>query len=129
MLENSGLKRTDYRLKELFASLKIVLKEEEIAHRGHMHDDFVGSIETLLLSRDVFREIIYPNIFIISTAFRNHFIIPKFDLFCQAIENIYLDCKDIEGGKVAPYLQKLSVVDGDRYVIDIMKNLTFFYKL
>ncbi|OXA50400.1 Glutaminase liver isoform, mitochondrial [Folsomia candida] len=129
MLENAGLKRTDYRLHELFQSLRRILKEQEAIHRGHMNDNFVGSIETLHITRDVFQEVIIPNIFIISTAYRNHFIIPKFDLFCQMVEDIFLDCKDITAGTVAPYLNKLALVnptcwgvsfcsiDGQRYSV------------
>lgn len=141
MLESNGLRRTDYRLHDLFSSLKRILKEEEAIHRGHLHDNFVGSIETLELSRESFRELILPCIYIISATFRSQFIIPKFDLFCQSIEDIYNDCKDISEGKVAKYLSKLEnvdpncwgvalcTVDGQRYQIGDCNTPVTFHAL
>jgi glutaminase len=111
MLESHGLRRTDYRLKELFCSLKRILKEAEVAHRGHMNDDFIGSIETLQLSREVFANCIIPNIIVISAAFRNQFVIPKFDVFTQQIEFLYNECKEINVGVHTPYLKQLEKFD------------------
>ncbi|ODM97516.1 Glutaminase liver isoform, mitochondrial [Orchesella cincta] len=119
MLENTGLRRTDPRLEELFTNLKTVLKEEEVAHRGRLNDDFVGSIETLHLSRETFKEVIMPNIIMISAAFRQQFIIPKFDQFCQNIEDIFMECKDITSGSTPPYLDQLKNVDPNFWGLSI----------
>jgi len=119
MLENHGLRRTDYRLKELFLSLKRILKEEEIAHRGHLNDDFIGSVETLQLTREVFADCIIPNIIVISAAFRNQFIIPRFDAFCQEIENLYIECKELNQGYIAPYLKQLEKFDVSNWGVSL----------
>ena len=64
---------------------------------------------------------------VISKAFKNQFIIPKFDEFCAAIDNIYDECKEIRAGNVASYIPQLAsydpgywgvsicTVDGQRY--------------
>lgn len=119
MLENAGLRRTDPRLEGLFKNLRNVLKEEEVAHRGRLNDSFVGSIETLQLNREAFRETIMNDIIIISAAFRQHFIIPKFDQFCQDVEDIFMDCKEITSGNPAPYLEALCTVDPNYWGLSI----------
>lgn len=141
MLENAGLGRTDPRLEELFSNLRRCLKEEEVAHRGRLNDDFVGSIETLHLNREAFREVILPDIIIISAAFRQQFVIPKFDQFCQNIEDIFLECKDIATGVTAPYLDQLKsadpnfwglsicTIDGQRYSVGNTAETITFHSL
>lgn len=37
---------------------------------------------------------------LLSRAFKNQFIIPEFEYFCDKIENIYYRCKENEQGQV-----------------------------
>ena len=64
---------------------------------------------------------------IISKAFKNQFVIPKFGDFCGHITSIYEDCVSIRAGSVASYIPQLAsyspeswgvsivTVDGQRY--------------
>lgn len=119
MLENAGLRRTDPRLAQLFLNLRRTLKEEENAHRGRMNDEFVGSIETLQLNREAFKEVIMPDIIIISEAFRQQFIIPKFDHFCQNIEDLFMECHENTKGEPAPFLEQLKSLDPNYWGLSI----------
>lgn len=119
MLESAGLQRTDPRLESLFSNLRRVLKEEEVAHRGRLNHEYVGSIETLQLNRDTFKECIMQDIIIISAAFRQQFVIPKFDQFCTSIEDIFMECKDITAGSTPPYLEQLQKADANYWGLSI----------
>ena len=56
---------------------------------------------------------------IISKAFKNKFIIPKFDDFCDFVSNIYNDCQDITEGSVASYIPQLASYDPNYWGVSI----------
>jgi len=128
-LNRSGLKSHDPRLAEFFEILDTQLKEEEAMHRGRLGEEYVGSIETLRLDKEQFRDAILPNIIVISAAFRQQFIIPRFEAFCTQIEDLYLECKEIETGEPFPIIKhiaqmdptfwgvSLCTIDGQRYSV------------
>lgn len=118
-LESAGLKKSDPRLKEMVEKLEIMKKENRES----------GSIETLMLDKSMFREVVKDNIVVISRALRHHFVIPDFQEFTSYIEDFYYRCKMNTGGKVANYIPQLAkyspdlwgvslcTVDGQRYSI------------
>ena len=56
---------------------------------------------------------------IISKAFKNQFIIPKFDDFCKLVTNIYNECQDITDGNVASYIPQLASYNPDYWGVSI----------
>ena len=74
---------------------------------------------------------------IISKAFKNQFVIPKFGDFCGHISSIYEDCVSIRAGSVASYIPQLAsyspeswgvsivTVDGQRYNKGDIQRIVF----
>ena len=56
---------------------------------------------------------------IISAAFKNQFIIPKFNEFCEMISSIYKDCQTITDGNVASYIPQLASYSPDYWGVSI----------
>ena len=54
-----------------------------------------------------------------SKAFKNQFVIPKFDDFCTRISDIYEDCKTITDGNVASYIPQLASYSPDYWGVSI----------
>ena len=52
---------------------------------------------------------------IISKAFKNQFVIPKFGDFCGHISSIYEDCVSIRAGSVASYIPQLARGDPSKW--------------
>ena len=56
---------------------------------------------------------------VISKAFKNQFILPKFDEFCVSIDRIYEECRDITAGNVASYIPQLAGYDPNYWGVSI----------
>ncbi|XP_060580160.1 glutaminase kidney isoform, mitochondrial-like [Ruditapes philippinarum] len=81
------------------------------------------------IDRETFKQCIAKNISLISTAFRNEFIIPDFSQFCSDIDELYWHCRENISGNVATYIPQLAryspnfwgvaacSVDGQRYSV------------
>lgn len=114
-LERTGLRRNDPRLVELFENLRRIHRELEV----NFPNKAAGSIETLKLDRETFKSAITDNIVLISKAFRQQFVIPEFQSFCLHIEEIYMKCKEVKGGKQATYIPQLARVDANFWGVSI----------
>ena len=57
---------------------------------------------------------------IISKAFKNQFVIPKFGDFCGHISSIYEDCVNIRAGSVASYIPQLASYSPDSWGVSIV---------
>lgn len=118
-LRASGLRKSDPRLRELMNNLKVVKDQ-----KGD-----VGSVEALILDKEVFTNAVMENIVLVSRAFRGQFVVPDFINFTKYIEEFYWKCKSNHAGKVACYIPQLArfspdywgvsvcTVDGQRYSI------------
>ncbi|XP_067009058.2 glutaminase liver isoform, mitochondrial-like [Anabrus simplex] len=90
-LYGSGLRATDPRLVEFSARL------------GNLTEDMVDRI--------TFKNLVEPNIAIISRAFRRKFIIPDFTAFASRLDDIYNQCVNVTDGNVASYIPELAKAD------------------
>jgi len=97
-LAETGVKKTDPRLKKMISKLKAILLERRES----------GGLEGLSLDRNLFKKVIQENKILISRALRRKFVIPEFNEFCKYIEEFYWKCKANTGGKVADYIPQLS---------------------
>ena len=75
-MEKTGILRTDPRLKNMMN----MLDRMQVGHRG---------LETLKLDAQSFRTVMNANVVLIFKAFQNRMVIPAFDVFCNAIEEMY----------------------------------------
>lgn len=101
-LEQSGLNfDTDVRLKELKANLSAVGR----------HDG--------LLSKEEFKNVIKPNIVLISRAMRGDFVIPDWAKFTSKLEELYWRCKVNKRGKVADYIPQLAKYNPDYWAVSM----------
>ncbi len=97
-LAETGIKKTDPRLKKMIEKLKAI----------RIQRDESGGIEALTLDRNLFKSLIRENLELISRAFSHKFVIPEFTDFCKYIEEFYWKCKANTGGRVADYIPQLS---------------------
>lgn len=97
-LASNGIKKTDPRLHEFISQLQDI--------KNRRQDDSFP--ESLILSKDEFKNAIKDNIVLISRALKKHFIIPDFAQFTKYIEEFYWKCKDYKTGKVADYIPQLA---------------------
>lgn len=119
-LRTTGIRKNDARVKEVMHNLYKVHKEQNFEG---------GSPETLKLDRKTFKEVIAPNIVLITRAFRSQFVIPDFQDFIKDIEEMYWSAKSNTDGKVASYIPQLArassecwgvsvcTIDGQRFSI------------
>ena len=84
-LSQTGLQKDDPRLKNLIKELKEIAQQE----------DNSTSIDALKLNLSAFKRVVKQDFQIISKAFKNQFVIPKFGDFCGLISDIYDDCVTI----------------------------------
>ena len=75
-LAKTGILRTDPRLDHMME----LLKRMTVGN----HD-----LDELKLDAQSFRMVMNANVVLIFKAFQNRMVIPAFDVFCQAIEEIY----------------------------------------
>ena len=75
-MEKTGILRTDPRLKNMMN----MLDRMQVGHRG---------LDTLKLDAHSFRTVMNANVVLIFKAFQNRMVIPAFDVFCNAIEEMY----------------------------------------
>lgn len=109
-LRNTGLRKNDPRLMDLLTNLKNV----------HVKSRSEGSsLESLKLDMSTFQEVISPDINLISSAFRQQFVIPDFPSFSKEIEEIYWKCKSNTDGKVASYIPQLAKVNPDFWGVSL----------
>merc|ERR1719410_2078126 len=116
-LERTGIRRDDARIQALVRNLTRLVAEDKLA----------SNIDNIKLNKHAFKRVVKQDFQIISKAFKNQFIIPKFDDFCSAVSEMYDECVDIRGGEVASYIPQLAsysphswgvsicTVDGQRY--------------
>jgi len=101
VLKSSGLKKSDPRLRETLQNFQRAQRERML--EGDVMDPF-----NLVLDRDTFKACIHENIVLITRALRNQFVIPDWPEFCRQIQQIYLECKALNDGKVADYIPQLA---------------------
>ena len=75
-MEKTGILRTDPRLKNMMN----MLDRMQVGNRG---------LDTLKLDAHSFRTVMNANVVLIFKAFQNRMVIPAFDVFCNAIEEMY----------------------------------------
>jgi len=96
MIEESGLKRHDIRLEEVFERL----------------DTMGGLRKDIELSLEKFIEVIRGNSVLISKAMQGQLIVPNFPDFCEELTSLFRECAINEkGGKVATYIPVLATQD------------------
>lgn len=78
-----------------------------------------GSPETQKLTRETFKEVIAPNIVLITRAFKSQFVIPDFQDFVKDIEEMYWIGKGNSDGKVASYIPQLARMNPDYWGISV----------
>ena len=59
------------------------------------------SLDIAHLTYFLYFRCISKNIVLLARAFRSRMVIPEFQLFCEHIDDIYWNCRDIFGGKVS----------------------------
>jgi len=118
VIERTGVRRTDARLKQMMDNL------EEYRHE---HGDKNTRVDSLNVPVDTFQSLAEPNIILVTQTMKNKMVIPEFPAFCQRIKDIFLRCEDNTDGKVATYIPQLArsdpslwglsicTVDGQRY--------------
>jgi len=118
VIERTGVRRTDSRLKQLMDNLEEYKKE---------HGDENARIDSLNVPVETFQSLADPNIILVTQTMKNKMVIPEFPAFCQRIKDMFLKCEDNTGGKVATYIPQLArsdpslwglsicTVDGQRY--------------
>ncbi|KAJ2947941.1 hypothetical protein O0L34_g9734 [Tuta absoluta] len=109
-LRTTGIRKNDPRVKEVMHNLYKVHKESNCEG---------GSPETLKLDRKTFKEVIAPNIVLITRAFRSQFVIPDFQDFIKDIEEIYWAAKSNTDGKVASYIPQLARASTDNWSVSV----------
>ena len=100
-LSATGIRSTDPRLKETIEKLRRIARDKRI----------VGSIESMNLDHETFKNIVRDNIVLISRSLRQQIMIPDFAGFTKHIDDFYYKCKTTTDGKVADYIPQLSKVD------------------
>ncbi|XP_039757482.1 glutaminase liver isoform, mitochondrial isoform X1 [Pararge aegeria] len=109
-LRTTGIRKNDPRVKEVMHNLYKVHKESNFEG---------GSPETLKLDRKTFKEVIAPNIVLVTRAFRSQFVIPDFQDFIKDIEEMYWTAKSITDGKVASYIPQLARANQDNWGVSV----------
>ena len=108
-LSATGIRASDPRLKETIDKLRSIAREKQI----------VGSIESMHLDHETFRNIVRENIVLISRALRQQIVIPDFSGFTKHMDDFYWKCKSTTGGKVADYIPQLSKFDPDLWGVSL----------
>ncbi|XP_077292117.1 glutaminase isoform X2 [Arctopsyche grandis] len=109
-LRTTGIRKTDPRLKEVMTNL----------HKVHRQSGFEGgSPETQKLDRETFKQVISPNIVLITRAFKSQFVVPDFQDFIKDIEEMYWLAKSNSDGKVASYIPQLARMNPDYWGISV----------
>lgn len=89
-------------------------------YKVHKESNFEGgSPETLKLDRKTFKEVIAPNIVLITRAFRSQFVIPDFQDFIKDIEEMYWAAKSNTDGKIASYIPQLARASPDSWGVSV----------
>ncbi|CAH2989306.1 unnamed protein product [Chilo suppressalis] len=109
-LRTTGIRKNDARVKEVMHNLYKVHKEQNFEG---------GSPETLKLDRKTFKEVIAPNIVLITRAFRSQFVIPDFQDFIKDIEEMYWAAKSNTDGKVASYIPQLARASTENWGVSV----------
>ncbi|XP_045448598.1 glutaminase liver isoform, mitochondrial isoform X1 [Melitaea cinxia] len=109
-LRTTGIRKNDPRVKEVMQNLYKVHKESNFES---------GSPETLKLDRKTFKEVISPNIVLITRAFRSQFVIPDFQDFIKDIEEMYWAAKSNTDGKVASYIPQLARASSESWGVSV----------
>uniref|UniRef100_A0A2A4JVF2 glutaminase n=1 Tax=Heliothis virescens TaxID=7102 RepID=A0A2A4JVF2_HELVI len=108
-LKITGIRKSDIRVKEIIQNLYGV----------HRDSDFEGTPETLKLDRKTFKDVITPNIVLITKAFRSQFVIPDFQGFIKDIEEMYWAAKGNTNGEVATYVPQLARASADSWGVSV----------
>ncbi|GBP28168.1 Glutaminase kidney isoform, mitochondrial [Eumeta japonica] len=109
-LRTTGIRKNDPRVKEVMHNLYKVHKESN--SEG-------GSPETLKLDKKTFKEVIAPNIVLITRAFRSQFVIPDFQDFIKDIEEMYWAAKCNMDGKLASYIPQLARANQEHWGVSV----------
>ena len=70
------------------------------------------------IAKTEFNEILQQNALVKKSLSKN-LVIPDFEVFCQQIQDIFLDTQRNKGGKVADYIPQLARVDPEQFAISI----------
>ncbi|XP_060599111.1 glutaminase liver isoform, mitochondrial-like, partial [Ruditapes philippinarum] len=84
LLEETGLRGTDFRLKETMTKFRAVLERQL-----HNENELRG-----LVDKETFLDCVSDNIVVISKALTSQFVIPEFKPFTDIIDKIYESCKE-----------------------------------
>jgi len=105
-LAKTGILHTDPRLKNMMD----MLQRMSVGNRG---------LDKLRLDAKSFRTVMNANVVLIFKAFQNRMVIPAFDVFCNAIEDMYNKCKVNKEGEVCQSLPQFAAVDPNKFGISI----------
>nr|CAD7413903.1 unnamed protein product [Timema poppensis] len=112
-LEGSGLRKTDPRLEQVMKLL------DDFSREPQRENDGPTSPLSVRLNPEVFKEIISPNVRLISQAFTNQLIVPDFTEFCDQIKMFYDKCKTNQDGKVASYIPQLAKMTSSYWGVSV----------
>ncbi|XP_052773285.1 glutaminase kidney isoform, mitochondrial-like [Mya arenaria] len=121
LLEETGLRDSDFRLRETMTKFREILERQ-------LHDEHElrGMVD-----KETFKNCVSDNIVVISKALTSQFIIPEFRTFTEIIDEIFEKCRDNELGKPAQYIPQLArgnpahwgvsicTIDGQRYDLGV----------
>ena len=108
-LAATGIRKNDPRLKETMEKLRSIAREKQK----------VGSIDSMLIDQQGFRNVVRDNIVLLSRALKYQFVIPDFAGFTKHIDDFYIKCLETREGKVADYIPQLSKVNPDYWGISL----------
>ncbi|XP_044765806.1 glutaminase kidney isoform, mitochondrial isoform X1 [Coccinella septempunctata] len=109
-LKETGLRKSDPRLKEVMDFLKKIQREK---------NNDGSPLDTQRLDLETFKRIIQPSIGLITRAFKHELIIPEFQVFTDHIEDIYWKCKDNNDGTIASYIPQLKRMSSSYWGVSI----------
>ena len=112
---HSGIRNDDERIQNFFNKLKKFCEQKTPGLMDDIDDAFLG----LLLSKEEFYEAVKADEDIIVRAICGDFVIPEFDRFTDAIQNIYDKVKLNKGGKPADYIPQLARFDPNYWGISV----------
>jgi len=113
LLKTYGLQDSDPRLKPMM--MKIQQIEEEHERKGQD----VRDPKKWKLNKDDFMNCVSLSLGPVTRALQNDLIVPSWLEFCSRIKEIFLQVKNVTGGKVANYIPQLSRVDSNKWGLSI----------
>uniref|UniRef100_A0A7E4W0G2 glutaminase n=1 Tax=Panagrellus redivivus TaxID=6233 RepID=A0A7E4W0G2_PANRE len=113
LLKSYGLQENDPRLQPM---MKLVYEIEEENERQGKD---IRDPQKWKLDKANFMRCVTESLGLVSKTLQNELIIPSWPQFCGKIKEIFLKCRNVNGGKVADYIPQLSRVNPDKWGIAI----------